>query len=126
MIIENKKLTEEVEYKEDVIIGLVDDISLAEKRQRLVQIMKYNFKNPKDMANRYNILYSEFERKYHVDLSRRMKSNDIKDIKPKIKNKMDYIDRIMNKIPELYEMACKIYENDVEQLKKEWFDTVSR
>jgi len=25
----------------------------------------------------------------------------------------------------LYELACKIFENDVEKLKAEWFDTVN-
>lgn len=26
----------------------------------------------------------------------------------------------MNMIPELYEIACKLFENDVEELKAEW------
>ena len=41
-------------------------------------------------------------------------------LKPKAKNTMDYIDRGMNMIPELYEIACKLFENDVEELKAEW------
>ena len=44
--------------------------------------------------------------------------------KPKMKNRMDYIDRVMNKIPQLYELTCKIFENDVENLKKQWFDII--
>ena len=37
---------------------------------------------------------------------------------------MDYIDKGMNKIPQLYELCVKIFENDVEKLKKQWFDTI--
>jgi hypothetical protein len=38
---------------------------------------------------------------------------------------MDYIDRVMNMIPQLYEVACKIFENYVEKLKKEWDSIVA-
>ena len=66
------------------------------------------------------MMYKEFEMKYHIDLSRRMESDTYKDIKPKIKSKMDLIDRGMNKIPQLYEVCCKLFENDVNILMKEW------
>lgn len=117
--IENKELTKEVEYKEGVIIGLVDDIDLATKRQRLNQIMRRG----KDYRDRWSLLYQEFEKKYHINLSKRVESCDIK---PKVKNKLDYIDRVMNKVDALYELACKVFENDVEKLKQEWFDVVSQ
>ena len=35
-----------------------------------------------------------------------------------------HLDRVMNKIPQLYELTCKIFENDVESLKKQWFDII--
>ena len=44
--------------------------------------------------------------------------------KPKLKNKLDYIDKVLNKIPELYEIACKLYENDVKELVKEMYGIV--
>ncbi|HGS9064755.1 Bro-N domain-containing protein [Clostridioides difficile] len=110
-----KQLETEVVHKEDVIIGLVEDISLAEKRQRINQIVRYKVE-PKNFSKRWNLLYDEFEKKYHLDLKRRINNCDIK---PKIKNKIDYIDREMNMIPQLYEIACKLFENDVEELKNE-------
>ena len=122
LCVENENLKKELTYKEDVIIGLVDDIDLATKRQRLVQIVKHT--KDKNYANRWNLLYGEFERKYHLDLNYRF-NRDKDQYKPKIKNKMDYIDRAMNKVDSFYELACKVFENDVEQLKTEWFDTVS-
>lgn len=116
MIDEQRK---EITHKENVIIGLVGDIDLATKRQRITQIVRKGANG--NYSERYNLLYGEFERKYHVDLERRI---DGCNIKPKIKNKMDYIDRVMQMIPELYEITCKLFENDVQQLKKEWETTI--
>jgi len=109
-----------IEYKEDVIIGLVEDIDLSTKRQRITQIVRHNSKNYSD---RYKLLYTEFEKKYHCNLEARMSTYNSNN-KPKVKNKMDYIDKGMNKIPQLYELCVKIFENDVEKLKKQWFDTI--
>lgn len=110
-----KPLIAEIGHKEDVIVGLVDNIDLATKRQRITQIIRHGGRGK--YRERYNLLYQEFEKKYHMDLNRRIKSCEIK---PKVKNKMDYIDRVLNKIPELYEIVCKLFENDVKELVKEW------
>ena len=124
LALEQQEIIEEqqklIEHKEDVIIGLVEDIDLSTKRQRITQIVRHNSKNYQD---RYNLLYKEFEKKYHCDLGLRLESYNNKN-KPKMKNRMDYIDRVMNKIPQLYELTCKIFENDVESLKKQWFDII--
>lgn len=115
-----QKQTKEIMHKEDVIIGLVEDIDLATKRQRITQIVRHCEK--KNYQERYRLLYDEFARKYHCDLKYRME-NDV--LKPKAKNKMDYIDRGMNMIPQLYEITCKLFENDVEALKAEWDSVVA-
>lgn len=115
-----QKQQKEIMHKEDVIIGLVEDIDLATKRQRITQIVRHCEK--KNYQERYRLLYDEFSRKYHCDLKYRME-NDI--LKPKAKNTMDYIDRRMNMIPQLYEIACKLFENDVEALKAEWESVVA-
>ena len=123
LTIENKELTNEVIYKEDVIVGLVEDIDLTEKRRRITQIVRHGSRKYQE---RYNLLYKEFEMKYHMDLNRRMESDAAKSIVPKIKNKMDYIDRGLHKIPELYEVACKLFENDVKKLQEEIWDVSYR
>ena len=115
-----QKQQKEIMHKEDVIIGLVENIDLATKRQRITQIVRHCEK--KNYQERYRLLYDEFSRKYHCDLKYRME-NDI--LKPKAKNTMDYIDRRMNMIPQLYEIACKLFENDVEALKAEWESVIS-
>jgi len=119
-----KETQTELCHKEDVIIGFVEGVDLTTKRQRLDQIMKYKFKDAISQSKRWNLLYTEFERKYHINLKVRME-RDNETAKPKYKSKLDYIDRKMNMIPQAYELACKIFENDVEKLKAEWFDTVN-
>lgn len=116
-----KKQNAEIKHKEDVIIGLVDDIDLATKRQRITQIVRYGAKQ--NYQERYALLYSEFDKKYHCNVKQRMKNDDT--LKPKAKNTMDYIDRGMHMIPQLYEIACKLFENDVEKIKAEWESTIS-
>ncbi len=115
VIIEEQK--KEIIHKEDVIVGLVGDIDLATKRQRINQIMRMCGRGYQE---RYGLLYKEFELKYHCNLKRRMESEEAKAMKPKVKNKMDYIDRSMGMIPELYEICCKLFEQDVQYLRTEW------
>lgn len=112
-----KRQQQEIEHKEDVIGGLVDEIDLAEKRQILNRVVRHNNAN---YADRWRILYREFECKYHIDLSRRVASYNAAH-KPKCKNKLEYIDRVMNKIPELYELAAKLFENDIKELISEMY-----
>lgn len=118
-IIESQK--KEIEHKEDVIIGLVDEISLAEKRQILNRVVRYNHANYRE---RWSVLYREFENKYHIDLRHRFDTYN-ETHKPKCKGKLDYIDKVMNKVPELYEIAAKLFENDVKALVEEMYSIAS-
>lgn len=115
-IIEKQK--KEIEYKENVIIGLVDEISLAEKRQILNRVVR---KAGSKFQERWRELYKQFEMKYHINLTSRMDTYNEKN-KPKVKNKLEYIDKVMNKLPELYEIACKLYENEVKELVNEMYE----
>ena len=108
----------EISHKEDVIIGLVDEITLAEKRQILTRVVRKGHGNYKE---RYSELYKQFQLKYHMNLNARLEAYN-ENNKPKIKNKMDYIDKVMNKIPELYEISCKLFENDINDLVKEMYE----
>lgn len=109
----------EIEHQEDVIVGLVEDIDLATKRQRINQIIRFRAKSTDALSKKWNLLYSEFEKKYHVNLSVRLK-NYKDEFKPKLKNNLDVIDRQMHMIPQLYEVCCKLFENDVKVLMQEW------
>lgn len=111
-----KELEEESNYKQGVINGLTDDITLAEKRQRITQIVRKGYDN---YGKRYSLLYKEFEKKYHMDLTTRI-SNAIerKEIK-KNTSRMDYICDILNMTNELYEVCCKLFEGDYKSLLRE-------
>jgi hypothetical protein len=37
---------------------------------------------------------------------------------------LEYIDRVMGKVPELYEIATKLFENDIKALVNEMYDVV--
>lgn len=111
---------EEIEYKENVIIGLVDDIDLTTKRQRINQILRRGCgHNGKKLAERWGLLYTEFSKKYHVNLNVRFDKYK-SEYKPYLKNRLDLIDRHLNMIPEVYEIACKLFENDYNELMKIW------
>jgi len=114
--LQNSTLNKELDHKEDVIAGLVEEISVAEKRQILNRVVKHK---GADYQGRWRILYREFESKYHVDLSRRIE-NYIKKHGKKI-SKIDFIDKHLNKIPQLYEIACKVFQSDVDELINEMY-----
>lgn len=114
-----KEQRAEIDHKEDVIIGLVDDIDLATKRQILNRVVRKGGYDK--VQSRWNELYRQFELKYHLNLKRKLESYN-EDHKPKLKNKLDYIDKVLNKLPELYEIACKIYESDVKELVAEMYE----
>lgn len=113
--LEKEPLIKEIVYKGEVIDGLTKDISLMEKRQVLNQIMRKPFTNFHD---RWNILYKEFEGKYHIDLKRRVEGYNKRN-KEKL-SKLDYIDIVMGKLPELYDLACKLFEGDTQEILKRY------
>ncbi|MNJ51975.1 hypothetical protein D3C77_472910 [compost metagenome] len=118
---QNKLIQEqqqEISYKEDVIIGLVDEIDLADKRQILNRVVRKA--GTDKVQSRWNELYNQFEMKYHINLKRKLEAYNAVH-KPKLKNKLDYIDKVLNKLPELYEIACKIYESDIKELISEMY-----
>lgn len=115
-----EQLEAAVDYKEKVIFGLVDEIDLASKRQILNQVMKKKGCNYKE---RWNLLYHHFEMKYHTNLNVKLENYN-KTHSPKLKNKLAYIDQVLNKIPELYEIAAKLFENDVKELVNEVYSLV--
>jgi hypothetical protein len=38
-----------------------------------------------------------------------------------MKNKLEYIEKVMNRIDDLYDIACKLYENDIRLLIVEMY-----
>lgn len=123
---ENQKQAQEIEnkneiikHKSNVIEGLTDEIPTAELRQRIVQIVSNA--SPRDIPNRYNLLYEEFEKKYHVNLKKRIWNAEERGVV--YKNRLDYIDKVFKDkgIKDLYDIACVLFETSAERfLKKRW------
>ncbi|MCY9532920.1 hypothetical protein M5X04_26790 [Paenibacillus alvei] len=112
----------EIEHKEAVIVGLVDEIDLATKRQILNRVVRKG--GMKKVGSRWNELYKQFEMKYHINLGTRLSNYNTMNT-PKLGGKLDYIDKVMGMIPELYEIACKIYERDIKELTEELYSISS-
>lgn len=108
----NKKLTEDNAYKEQVIEGLVYDIPVADMRQRINQIVLKD--GSSDIRGKWIMLYDEFDRKYHMKVSTRMTNSGYEG------TRMDYIDKELHMITELYDLACKLFESSYEQLMESW------
>ena len=122
---ENKRLTRDNNHKDDVIEGLTEEISLADKRQRITQIIRYKTSNFKE---RYNLLYGEFNKKYHMNVQLRLKNEKESRAIKKSVNTMDYIcnEKYLNMTNELYEVCCKLFEGDLEKLLEEIKNTIVR
>lgn len=106
----NRQLEEENTHKTQVIEGLVEDIPLADMRQRITQIIR----KTGDPRGSYHLLYQEFNSKYHMNVYTRM--NNIL----YTGSAMDFIDKELDMIPQLYDLTCKLFENSYEALMKSW------
>ena len=102
----------DIEDRERIINDLLYNVDLAEKRQRVNQIVKYG---NEDVVSRWRLLYGEFNLKYHKDVYRCAKNRGIKVI--------EYIDQI-GMMEELYELAVKLFRTDVDELLDCWKSTI--
>lgn len=107
----------DLEYKQEMIQKFADQISVADMRQILNRVMRHNGGNFK---NRWSLLYREFENKYKMNISLRLDNYNRNHTK-KLKSKLDYIDFELHMIPELYELAVKLFESDVKELIEEMY-----
>lgn len=108
----NQKLLNDNNYKSEIIEGLTENIPVADMRQRINQIVRKGGVN--DIHHRWAMLYDEFDRKFHMKVWVRISNAKFKG------NSMDYIDTELNMIPELYELACKLFESSYRQLMESW------
>ena len=110
-LLELKEQAKELDYQSDVIIGLVKDVDYEQKRQTLNTIMR---KKGSNYQERWHLLYSHFEKKFHMDLNKRMNRYNLEN-KPKATNKLDYIEKI-GMFTDLYEIATKLFHEDIENI----------
>lgn len=113
-----KLLADENKHKEEVIEGLVANISLTDMRQRITQIIRKN--GVSNARGSYHLLYSEFNAKYHINVYTRMNNIVYKG------NAMDYIEKELKMLPQPYDLTCKLFEDSYESLMKSWGKTIQR
>ena len=112
----NKKLSEANTYQTRVIEGLTKQIPLAEMRQRIVQIVQKG--GPQTVQANWRLLYQEFDKKYHKNLTARMNNGGYK-------NKLDVIENL-DMMPQLYDLSCRLFESECEELIEAWGKTIKR
>lgn len=95
--------------RQDTIDGLCNKIPLAELRQRVVQIVRKGCTNSQEVKNRWNVLYSEFDKKHHVNTNARANHAN--------QNRIEVI-VAMDKIGALYELACKLFATSYDSFMK--------
>lgn len=113
-----KQLADDNKYKEEIIEGLVANISLADMRQRITQIIRKN--GVANARGSYHLLYSEFNAKYHINVYTRMNNIVYKG------NALDYIEKELKMLPQLYDLTCKLFEDSYDSLMKSWGKTIQR
>ena len=121
LIEENNKKQKEIEYKQEVIEGLTQNITIYEKRQLLNRVVRYK---GADYRQRWTELYKVFKETHHIDLKTRMESYN-KINKPKMKSVLDYAENFGH-IDNLYKIACKLYESDMNELLENIKDVISK
>lgn len=121
LIEENNKKQKEIEYKQEVIEGLTQNVTIYEKRQLLNRVVRYK---GADYRQRWTELYKVFKETHHIDLKTRMESYN-KINKPKMKSVLDYAENFGH-IDKLYKIACKLYESDMNELLENIKDVISK
>lgn len=116
-----EKTTKTLEHKQEVINTLVDEVKLKTQRQFLNEIIR--MKGVEYIKNRWSLLYQSYEQNKRVNLSARITGYNLVN-KPKIKNKLQYIDEVLNDIPLLYSIAVKLFESDFKNRLKKYYDAL--
>ena len=89
LIHKNKKQAEEIQHKNQVILGLTRNTPKPEVRKRINQIIRYGANS--GYAQRYNLAYNEFNLTYKVNVNARLNNAIEKGlVKPKT-NRLEYI-----------------------------------
>lgn len=117
--IEKNELKAELEYKSEVISGLLPAMDIYQKRTVLNRVVRHK---KADVRARWAELYKVFTASYHVDLKARCEGHNLKESKKsKHLSVVAYAERF-GYLDNLYDIAVKLYETDiseiVESLKK--------
>lgn len=111
-IAEQKK---EIEHKTEVIKGVTDDIDVYTKRNIINKVVRYKGAN---FADRWNELYDRFREVHSIDLKARCHGYNLKQKKKKDKLSVIKYAEKCGYIDDLYKIALKLYETDINEILK--------
>lgn len=105
-----------VEYKNEVINGIVDDMDLLTKRNVLNRVVKHQGAN---FRKRWSELYQAYREKYGIDLEARSDGYNEKQVLRKHKlSTVKYAEKFGH-IENLYKVAVRLYESDINKVLDE-------
>jgi prophage antirepressor-like protein len=105
-----------VEYKNEVINGIVDDIDILTKRNVLNRVVKHK---GADFRERWAELYKVFRETYSIDLKARCEGYNKKQIKKKDQlTTVKYAEKFGH-MDKLYKIAVRLYESDINKILDE-------
>lgn len=112
-------ISEENDLQKDMIEGMTEEVPVAELRQRISRIIQQRGGGT-HIQGAWIALFKEFELKYHMRLNQRMERDMFQG------NKVEYIDKKLNMIPELFDLTCKLFGEEADKLVKSWTKYIGR
>lgn len=112
-------LNDQVEHSQEIIDAFSKNITPSEKRTILNRLMTWH--HGAVAGSRWTVLYREFEAKYHFNLDVRIKNYNKNPDNKRIKSKLEYVDRVLGMLDQLYELAVKLFHSDAEALIEEMY-----
>ena len=106
-----EEASKEIARCDCTITQLTEKVDVNDMRQTLNDIVRNA--PGETFGTAWQHLYREFQKKYHLNIYSRKNYE-------KYDNLLDYIDKELHMIPELYELACALYSVAYEKVKSRW------
>lgn len=111
------RLTQTIVEKQDVINAISRNVPAPTKRMMLNRVMRR--RSPELAQSRWSYLYARFDEIYHKNVKIRMKNYNAEPGHRKCYSILDFIEKVLNMLDELYDLAVKLFESDFTQLMQE-------
>lgn len=111
------RLTQTIAEKQDVINAIFRNVPAPTKRMMLNRVMRR--RSPELAQSRWSYLYARFDEIYHKNVKIRMKNYNAEPGHRKCYSILDFIEKVLNMLDELYDLAVKLFESDFTQLMQE-------
>lgn len=110
-------LTQAIDDKQDIINAISRNVPAPTKRMMLNRVMRR--RSPELAQSRWSYLYARFDEIYHKNVKIRMKNYNAEPGHRKCYSILDFIEKVLNMLDELYDLAVKLFESDFTQLMQE-------